>query len=52
LLYFFLEMANHQILSVVNIHPVKRQIRDARVLTIFEGTSEIHNIIVAREPGL
>jgi len=33
-------------------YPVERYFRDAKVLTIFEGTSEIQNIIIAREMGL
>lgn len=33
-------------------YPVERYFRDAKVLTIFEGTSEIQNIIIARELGL
>jgi acyl-CoA dehydrogenase len=33
-------------------YPVERYFRDAKLMTIFEGTSEIQNIIIARELGL
>ncbi|MCP4683392.1 MAG: acyl-CoA dehydrogenase, partial [Desulfobacterales bacterium] len=33
-------------------YPVERYFRDSKVLTIFEGTSEIQNIIISREMGL
>ena len=30
-------------------YPVERYMRDARVTTIFEGTTEIQKIVIARE---
>ena len=33
-------------------YPVERFFRDAKLMTIFEGTSEIQNIVIARELGL
>ena len=30
-------------------HPIERYFRDARLMTIFEGTTEIQNVIIARE---
>jgi hypothetical protein len=33
-------------------YPVERYFRDAKLMTIFEGTSEIQNVIIARELGL
>ena len=30
-------------------HPVERYIRDARVTRIYEGTSEIQRIVIARQ---
>jgi alkylation response protein AidB-like acyl-CoA dehydrogenase len=33
-------------------YPVERYFRDAKLMTIFEGTSEIQNVVVARELGL
>jgi alkylation response protein AidB-like acyl-CoA dehydrogenase len=52
------EMANRVAAKAVQIHgsvgysretDVERMYRDARVLTIYEGTSEIQRIIIARE---
>jgi butyryl-CoA dehydrogenase len=52
------EMANRVVAKAVQIHgsvgysretPVERMYRDARVLTIYEGTSEIQRMIIARE---
>lgn len=52
------EMANRVAAKAVQIHgsvgysretPVERMYRDARVLTIYEGTSEIQRIIIARD---
>jgi butyryl-CoA dehydrogenase len=52
------EMANRVVARAVQIHgsvgysretPVERMYRDARVLTIYEGTSEIQRMIIARE---
>ena len=52
------EMANRVAAKAVQIHgsvgysretPVERMYRDARVLTIYEGTSEIQRMIIARE---
>jgi alkylation response protein AidB-like acyl-CoA dehydrogenase len=51
------EVANRAAAEAVQIHggygyiqdfPVERYLRDARVLTIYEGTSEIHRLIVSR----
>ncbi len=33
-------------------YPVERYFRDAKLMTIFEGTSEIQNIVIGRELGL
>jgi alkylation response protein AidB-like acyl-CoA dehydrogenase len=33
-------------------YPVQRHWRDARLLTITEGTSEIQQIVIARELGV
>jgi acyl-CoA dehydrogenase len=33
-------------------HTIERYFRDARLMTIFEGTTEIQNVIIARELGL
>jgi acyl-CoA dehydrogenase len=33
-------------------YPVERYFRDAKLMTIFEGTSEIQNVVIARELGL
>ena len=33
-------------------YPVERYFRDAKLMTIFEGTSEIQNIVISRELGL
>ncbi|MEK6717045.1 MAG: acyl-CoA dehydrogenase [candidate division NC10 bacterium] len=55
---FASEAANRAAAEAVQIHggygylqdfPVERYMRDARVLTIYEGTSEIHRLIVARQ---
>ena len=52
------EMANRVAAKAVQIHgsvgysretPVERMYRDARVLTIYEGTSEIQRIVIARD---
>ncbi len=52
------EMANRVVAKAVQIHgsvgysretDVERMYRDARVLTIYEGTSEIQRIIIARD---
>jgi butyryl-CoA dehydrogenase len=52
------EMANRVVARAVQIHgsvgysretPVERMYRDARVLTIYEGTSEIQRMIIARD---
>jgi butyryl-CoA dehydrogenase len=54
---FASEVANRAAQDAVQIHggygyiqdfPVERHMRDARVLTIYEGTSEIHRLIVSR----
>jgi alkylation response protein AidB-like acyl-CoA dehydrogenase len=54
---FASEVANRAAYEAVQIHggygylqdfPVERYARDARVLTIYEGTSEIHRLIVSR----
>jgi butyryl-CoA dehydrogenase len=55
------EMANRVAAKAVQIHgsvgysretDVERMYRDARVMTIYEGTSEIQRIIIARDLGL
>ena len=33
----------------VDDHPVERYLRDARVTTIYEGTSQIQKLIIARQ---
>jgi butyryl-CoA dehydrogenase len=33
----------------VDDHPVERYLRDARVTTLYEGTSQIHKLIIGRE---
>src|SRR6202521_4483213 len=52
------EMANRVVAKAVQIHgsvgysretPVERMYRDARVLTIYDGTSEIQRMIIARD---
>jgi alkylation response protein AidB-like acyl-CoA dehydrogenase len=52
------ETANRVCADAVQIHggngysrdyPVERMYRDARVLTIYEGTSEIQRIVISRE---
>ena len=55
---FASEMANQVAYQAVQIHggygyikefPVERYYRDARVFTIYEGTSEIQRIVISRE---
>jgi alkylation response protein AidB-like acyl-CoA dehydrogenase len=55
------EMANRVVAKAVQIHgsvgysretDVERMYRDARVVTIYEGTSEIQRMIIARDLGL
>ena len=55
---FASEMANRACDKAVQIHggygyidefPVERYLRDARVQTIYEGTSEIQRIVIARD---
>jgi butyryl-CoA dehydrogenase len=55
------EMANRVVAKAVQIHgsvgysretDVERMYRDARVMTIYEGTSEIQRMIIARDLGL
>ncbi len=55
---FASEMANRAAYESLQIHggygylqdfPLERYARDARVLTIYEGTSEIHRLIVSRD---
>jgi butyryl-CoA dehydrogenase len=52
------EMVNRVVAKAVQIHgsvgysretPVERMYRDARVITIYEGTSEVQRMIIARE---
>jgi alkylation response protein AidB-like acyl-CoA dehydrogenase len=54
---FASEAANRAAAAAAQIHggygylqdfPVERYLRDARVLTIYEGTSEIHRVIIGR----
>ena len=54
---FASEAAGRVALDAVQIHggygyiqdfPVERHLRDARVLTLYEGTSEIHRLIISR----
>ena len=55
---FASEMANRACDKAVQIHggygyidefPVERYLRDARVQTIYEGTSEVQRMVIARE---
>jgi alkylation response protein AidB-like acyl-CoA dehydrogenase len=55
------EMANRVVAKAVQIHgsvgysretDVERMYRDARVMTIYEGTSEVQRMIIARDLGL
>ena len=55
------EMANRVVYKAVQIHgsvgysretDVERMYRDARVVSIYEGTSEIQRMIIARDLGL
>jgi butyryl-CoA dehydrogenase len=55
------EMANRVVSKAVQIHgsvgysretDVERMYRDARVITIYEGTSEVQRMIIARDLGL
>jgi alkylation response protein AidB-like acyl-CoA dehydrogenase len=54
-------MANRVAAKAVQIHgsvgysretDVERMYRDARVITIYEGTSEVQRMIIARDLGL
>ena len=55
------EMCNRVVAKAVQIHgsvgysretDVERMYRDARVITIYEGTSEVQRMIIARDLGL
>ena len=54
----FIEMVNRVVYKAVQIHgsvgysretDVERMYRDARVITIYEGTSEVQRMIIARD---
>ena len=55
------ELAQWATIEAVQIHggngyttdyPVERYMRDAKVTTIYEGTSEIQRLVIARQLGL
>ena len=55
------ELAQWATIEAVQIHggngyttdyPVERYMRDAKITTIYEGTSEIQNLVIARQIGL
>ncbi|HLE96375.1 MAG TPA: acyl-CoA dehydrogenase [Candidatus Thermoplasmatota archaeon] len=59
--YFASELAQRASIEAVQVHggngyttdyPVERYMRDAKVTTIYEGTSEIQKIVIARHLGL
>jgi acyl-CoA dehydrogenase len=45
-------MAIQKNAGLIMENPVQRFLRDARLLKIPEGTSEIHHLVIARELGL